>query len=283
MISVIQNTHTMRAVTRMLLKNVPRERLQKVVPFVKPIFSVLYRGNRFEDPISGIKYRKMLPYGRVISRDNVLAPDTFSLERHRLLWLFFQKRTNLFTDHLKVLHIAPEQCFLTKFRKMENLEYITADLSSPWADIHFDVHDIPFKDNYFDVIIANHLLEHVEDDHQVLEEFFRVMKPGGWGIFQVPQDYKREETYEDPSITSPEDRERHFWQDDHLRLYGLDYPKRLEKAGFRVRVNNFLESFTASERKRYALPTKELIYLCNKTPKLHVVQRNLDASISATG
>lgn len=223
------------------------------------------RGKKIQDPINGITYRKLLPYGRINSRENALAPDSMSLERHRLLWLYLNQKTNFFKDQLSFLHIAPEYCFLPLFKKQKNLKYTTADLNSPWADIKMDVHDIPFDDNSFDVIMCNHVLEHVEDDHKVMGEFFRVMKKGGWGIFQVPIDTSREETFDDSSITDPKERERNYWQADHVRLYGNDYGKKLAAVGFDVIEDNFINELSQKEVERYALPKGELIYYCKKS------------------
>ena len=128
-----------------------------------------------------------------------------------------------------------------------------------------DVHDIPFDDNSFDVIMCNHVLEHVEDDHKVMSEFFRVMKKGGWGIFQVPIDTSREETFDDPSITDPKEREKYYWQADHVRLYGNDYGKKLAAVGFDVIEDNFINELSQKEVERYALPKGELIYYCKKS------------------
>jgi len=222
------------------------------------------RGNKYEDPINGIQYRKLLPYGRLKSRENALAPDSMSLERHRLIWLYLKEKTNFFNDKIKFLHIAPEYCFIKIFKNQKNLEYITADLNSPWADIKMDVHQIPFDNDSFDVIMCNHVLEHVEDDKKVMSEFFRVMKKGGWGIFQVPQDTNRTETLEDPNITHPKDREKYYWQSDHLRLYGLDYGKRLNEVGFDVVEDKFVNELDKKLLQRYALPKNEIIYLCKK-------------------
>ncbi|NNC85988.1 MAG: methyltransferase domain-containing protein, partial [Bacteroidia bacterium] len=246
------------------LKTIPRHHLHKISHIVLRLISPFYRGNNFEDPITGIKYRKMLSYGRNNPRPNALAPDSLSLERHRILWLYLKEKTNFFTDQIKFLHLAPEYCFLKLFRKQKNLDYTCADLNSPWADVHMDVHDIPFDENTFDVIMGNHLLEHVEDDRKVMREFYRVMKPGGWGIFMVPMDYNRKETYEDPSITDPKEREKHFWQSDHVRLYGLDYSDRLGKAGFEVTVDDFVKKLSPELVKRYGLPPNEIIYFCKK-------------------
>ena len=243
---------------------IPRHYLQHVSHFFLQIFSLMMRGNKFEDPINGKTYSKLLPYGRLISRKNALAPDSMSLERHRLMWLFMKEKTNFFTDNLKFLHIAPEYCFIKLFKKMKNLDYITGDLISPWADIKMDVHKIPFKENTFDVVICNHVLEHVEDSHKVMTEFFRVMKPGGWGIFQVPINTNSTETQEDKNITDPKEREKLYGQDDHLRLFGLDYGKKLAAAGFKVTESNFINELSPDLVERYALPKGEIIYFCEK-------------------
>ena len=243
---------------------IPRHYLQHVSHFFLQIFSLFLRGNRFEDPINGITYRKLLPYGRLKSRENAIAPDSLSLERHRLMWLFLKNKTNFFSDNLKFLHIAPEYCFLKIFKKMKNLDYLSADLNSPWADIKMDVHNIQFDDNSFDVVICNHVLEHVDDSDKVMREFFRVMKPGGWGIFQVPIDYNNPNTIEDKSITDPRERERLYWQSDHLRLFGRDYGKRLAAAGFNVTESNYINEIDPQLVERYALDKNEIIYFCQK-------------------
>ena len=169
-----------------LTRWVPRTVLQRGAHLALQTVAWTYAGSTLEDPIVGKSYRKMLPYGRVRSRPNALAPHSLSLERHRAVWAFMQQRTSFFKAPLRMLHLAPEYCYLKRFKKLSNLDYVTADLNSPWADHHFDCHDIPFEDDSFDVVMANHLLEHVADDRRVMQEFFRVMKPGGVGHFSSP-------------------------------------------------------------------------------------------------
>lgn len=255
----------MRHLIAILTRFVPRHILQQFTHWTILRIAFLWSGNRFEDPISGKTYRKMLPYGRVNPRPNALAPHSLSLERHRTVWLYLQKHTDFFSAPLRMLHLAPEYCYLRLFRNMENLDYVTGDLNSPWADHHFDVHAIPFEDNSFDVVMANHLLEHVDDDLAVMKEFHRVMKPGGWGIFQVPIDYKNPRTEEDKSVTDPAERERLYWQRDHVRLFGFeDYPEQLRKAGFEVEVVNVAEEVGAEAAGRFALGEEHNVYFVRK-------------------
>ena len=254
----------MKLIISLATRIIPRHYLQHVSHFFLSIFSLFLRGNKFEDPINGKTYRKLLPYGRLKPRENAIAPDSLSLERHRLMWLFLKDRTNFFTEKLKFLHIAPEYCFIKIFKGMKNIDYTTGDLISPWADVKMDVHDIPFKENSFDVVICNHVLEHVDDSNKVMREFYRVMKPGGWGIFQVPIDNNNPNTIEDKSVTDPKDRERLYWQSDHLRLFGRDYGDRLSKAGFKVTESDYINEIDPSLVERYALPKNEKVYFCEK-------------------
>tara|TARA_R110002072_G_scaffold302976_1_gene490583 strand:+ start:34986 stop:35756 length:771 start_codon:yes stop_codon:yes gene_type:complete len=256
----------MKKIYKYLLNKLPRPLLIRLSYPFKLIAPLLYKGNKVECPVCEKKFSKFLSYGsEVANRDNVLCPYDLTLERHRLMWLYLKNHSDFFTkQNNKVLHIAPEQCFHKRFKKQRNLEYLTGDLVSPLADLHFDLHSVPLEDNQYDVIFCNHVMEHVDDAIQCMSELFRVMKPGGWGILQVPQDFTREVTYEDASITSPEAREKHYWQKDHVRLFGQDYPDWLRKAGFTV--NEFdKESFYSEEDiNRFRLDPKEVLYIVSK-------------------
>lgn len=168
----------MKSIFKFFLNLIPRPILIKFSYILAPLISVFYRGNKFTDPIDGKSYRKFLPYGYGKVRDNVLAPGTLSLERHRLMWLYLKNDTDFFTANLNVLSIAPEQCFLKRFKELKNLQYTTADLYSPIVDVKADILDLPFKDDEFDVVFCNHVLEHIEDDSKAMSELYRVMKPG---------------------------------------------------------------------------------------------------------
>lgn len=255
----------MKQIIRFLIRFVPRKYLQLFSGVGLKFLAWFYRGNKVECPISGKTYRKFLPYGRIVVRENALCPDSQSLERHRLMWLFLKEKTNFFTAPLRVLHIAPEVCFIKKFEQLNNLtEYITADLESPLAKVKMDIHKMPFEDNSFDVVFCNHVMEHVEDDIKAMQEIYRVMKSTAWAIIQSPIDMRLEKTYEDKSITSPQEREKAFGQSDHLRMYGKDYAQRLRQAGFEVKEDDFVKTLPPEKVKRYALPAEEIIYWCFK-------------------
>ena len=246
---------------KLILNTIPRPWLIKVSYWVKPLFILYLKGNRFTDPIDGKSFRKLLPYGYKKQRPNALSPSTLSLERHRLMWLYLKEETDFFTkdNQQNVLHIAPEQCFYKRFRKQKNLDYLTSDLDSPLADVRADICNLPFEDNEFDVIFCNHVLEHIPDDKKAMAELYRVMKPGGWGIFQVPQDINRKETFEDDSITNKEERTRIFGQYDHVRVYGLDYFDRLREAGFTVKEIDYTKKIAPDLLERYALQKGEIL------------------------
>lgn len=247
------------------LNSIPRPLLIRMSYWVRPILALLYRGDKFEDPIDGRSYKKLLPYGyKGMQRENALAPATLSLERHRLMWLYLKDETDFFTKDRKVLHIAPEQCFYGRFRKMKNLDYLTADLDSPIADVKMDIHNIQYEDNSFDAIFCNHVLEHVQDDKQCMRELARVLRPGGIAIMQVPLNRSLKITDEDPSITDPEERIKRFGQYDHVRAHGLDYPDRLSESGFKVVPFDYSEKLDSEVAKRYALMKGEILYACSK-------------------
>lgn len=230
----------------------------------RPLLSIFLKGKTYTDPIDGRSFRKFLPYGYENPRDNVLSPSTLSLERHRLLWLYLVRETDLFKTAYSVLHFAPEQAFYKRFRRLQHLKYTTTDLHSPLADVKADICDLPFDDGSFDVILCNHVLEHIPDDKKAMSELYRVMKKGGWGIFQIPQDLSRETTFEDDSITDRKKRAEIFGQYDHVRIYGRDYFKKLEDAGFAVEPVAYASKLPTAEVEKFRLYRDEVIPLVRK-------------------
>jgi len=247
-----------------LLNTIPRPLLIRLSLLGRPVLAFFLRGSRFTDPIDGKSYRKFLPYGYAHVRENVLSPGTLSLERHRLLWLYLKSETSVFTNSLKVLHFAPEQAFYKRFRNIKNWDYTTTDLNSPIADVKADICDLPFQENEFDLIICNHVLEHIPDDTKAMQELYRILKPGGMAILQVPYDADRDTTFEDDSITDPKERTRIFGQYDHVRVYGMDYFEKLASIGFKVEAVDYTKSLSDAAIEKYRLPKGELIPVCKK-------------------
>ncbi|WP_405330864.1 class I SAM-dependent methyltransferase [Leeuwenhoekiella sp. LLG6367-2.1] len=247
-----------------ILNVVPRPLLIRLSYIARPILALGLKGERYEDPIDGKTFRKFLPYGYGKQRENVLSPSTLSLERHRLLWLYLIQETHFFSAKSKVLHFAPEQAFYKRFRNMENLDYTTTDLNSPLADVKADICDLPFDDNTYDIIFCNHVLEHIPNDKKAMLELYRVLKPGGMAILQIPQDLSRATTFEDNSITDPKKRAEIFGQYDHVRVYGRDYFDKLRSIGFKVEEVDYTNQLTPEKTDRYRLAPGEILPVCYK-------------------
>lgn len=249
----------MKKLFKFILNIVPRPLLIRLSYAIRPILAFFLKGNNFTDPIDDKSFKTFLPYGYGKQRNNVLSPSTLSLERHRLLWLYLKNETTFFSENLKVLHFAPEQCFLKRFKSLKNLDYTTTDLLSPIADVKADICNLPFKDNEFDVILCNHVLEHIPDDTKAMQELYRVMNVGGMGIFQIPQDLNRATTFEDNTITDKKERAKLFGQYDHVRVYGRDYFDKLRSIGFEVNEVDYTATLSAEAIKKYCLAKGELI------------------------
>lgn len=254
----------MKRIVKLVLNVIPRTILTRLSYIIKPLIKIYLFGNKYTDPIDGSSFRKFLPYGYNNVRLNALSPSTFSLERHRLLWLYLKRETDFFEKKIKVLHFAPEKAFLSKFKKLENISYDTIDLNSPLADIKADICNLPLKDNTYDFILCNHVLEHIINDKKAMQELYRVLKKGGIGIFQVPIDITKNKTFEDFSITDPKERNKLFGQYDHVRIYGMDFFDRLINVGFEVKQCEYTAHLNKEEIIKYCLPKKEIIPICIK-------------------
>ena len=277
----------MKKLFKIILNTFPRPLLIRLSYVARPVLAFLLKGTQFTDPIDGKSFRMFLPYGYGNQRNNVLSPSTLSLERHRLLWLYLNNETDFFQSELdtdsslkqpksfklrdaetnsvlKVLHFAPEQAFYKLFRNQKNIDYTTTDLFSPLADVKADICNLPFSDNSYDVILCNHVLEHIPDDTKAMQELYRVLKPGGMGIFQIPQDLKRETTFSDDSIINQKERAAIFGQYDHVRIYGRDYFDQLRAIGFKVVEEDYTNKIAPELVEKYCLAKGEIIPVCFK-------------------
>lgn len=234
----------------------------------------LYLGNRFVCPMYRLRFRRMLPFGtnlpifdqkKVIGggwRPNAKCPFCHSLDRERLVYLYLDRESDLLRRPSRILHIAPEAALERKLRKNRLLHLTTGDLTAAHVDRHFDLSAIPFPDRSLDLVICNHVLEHVTDDRKAMAELFRILPPGGTAILQVPIATAADRTDEDPSLSDPRARESRFGQHDHVRLYADgDYRARLAAAGFELTV---LDLQRRPEYAKFALLPGELLYVARR-------------------
>ncbi|WP_446011998.1 class I SAM-dependent methyltransferase [Candidatus Electrothrix sp.] len=240
--------------------------------YTRELNKIRYFGFKFKCPLCNSNLRKLFPFGynfsvlqekKVIGggyRLNVICPVCNSTDRERLVYLYLKHKTNIFLKEVKVLHVAPEMELCRIIKIHNNIDYLTTDISGINVMKKMDITNIDFPDETFDVIICNHVLEHIEDDGKAMTELHRVLKNEGWGILQVPISGILEKTYEDFTVTSPSDREIKFGQSDHVRIYALDYKSRLESHGFTVNKFNWENEniFNVGSNKFGLLPSENL-------------------------
>jgi SAM-dependent methyltransferase len=199
-------------------------------------------------------------------RSNVSCPNCGSFDRERLAYLYLKNRPYLLSRSTKLLHVAPEPNLSFWLRSKVGLDYVSADLSRDDVDLNFDLTRIPFADSTFNAIICNHVLEHVPNDRRAMAELFRVLKPGGWTMLQVPISLCLTATYEDFSITDPMARERAFGQNDHVRIYAMDYVGRLKQTGFAVEPFHWRGNSRdyGGKNNRYGLIDREIVFFASR-------------------
>ena len=197
------------------------------------------------------------------NRPGALCWRCGSHERHRAQWLLLQRRPQLLREARSLLHFSPEWCLRRRLAAMPGLRYVTTDLDPEQdVDVRLDITAIDLPDGAFDAVLCSHVLEHVSDDARAMAELRRITAPGGFCLVMVPLDLHRATTYEDPTVTAPEDRRREFLQFDHVRLYAPDIAGRLRAAGFEVEVVDMARELGDDEARRYGLLASDLTFLC---------------------
>jgi predicted SAM-dependent methyltransferase len=240
-------------------------------------------GLRYRCPLCRSWLKTFQPFGQALPvftekrvvgagfRLNAVCPICHSLDRERLIYLFLRHRTNLFTNPNKLLHIAAEPRLSYILKSNPAIDYLTADLQKESAIVKMDVTQMPFQDASFDAIICNHVLEHVTKDVEAIAELYRVLKPGGWAILQVPISLCLDTTFEAPSITSDQGRQEAFGQANHVRLYGRDFGNRLTQAGFALDIFSWADGGRkfGGSANIYGLIKDESVYFARKPRQSH--------------
>ena len=232
-----------------------------VYPWVQ---TVRYFGFQRTCPICNYRCRLFRPWG-LDRRTDALCRKCGSLERHRLTMLFLERKTDLFEGRVRTfLHVAPEPFFVPMFEGVVGDGYLSADLSAPGVMERMDIMAIQHPDMSFDALYCSHVLEHVDDDRRAIGELYRVLKPNGWAILNVP--ITVDKTFEDPSVVDPKARERVFGQRDHVRRYGPDYTRRLSDSGFLVSQYTPSDFLSTTEITKYGLagPGTGDVFYCER-------------------
>lgn len=180
-----------------------------------------------------------------------------------MAWLYLKNETPLFRRPTRLLHFAPEPFYTRRLDAYLTIDHVPASYDPERPDEGVDIQNLPFEDESFDMIFCSHVLEHVPDDRKGMRELHRVLRRDGLAIIMVPV-RNMPATYEDPSITEPEERAKHFGQWDHLRLYGSDFTQRLEEAGFEASTIYYADRFPPEQQVRYGI-RPEPLWACRRS------------------
>ncbi len=267
-----------RLITKILPENISRL-IKKIYLSIRGLY---YYGYSYHCQICDHHFRAMLPGGfdldvirqkEIIGagrRNNNICPYCQSTDRDRLVYRYLSQETDILTKKMRILHVSPEPALYNNLKNRSNIVYVTGTKYSEGIYYHkyiksIDLLALPFADGEFDIVICNHVLEHIEDDAKAISEIYRVLIDGGLAILQVPISNLLEVTYEDSSVTSKKGREKHFGQFDHLRIYGKDYSNRLENAGFKVqKYSPFSDEYYEKVLMQFALNKKEKLFVAHK-------------------
>lgn len=212
-----------------------------------------WQGNKFCDFYTGFNH----------VYKNAVCPSCYSHPRHRAYYVYLEQVLAKFNSDIKLLHFSPEMSITKFLTSHPKVDYLSVDIDPAKAMRKEDITSLSFKDASFDIIICMHVFEHINDDKKAMQEVFRVLKPGGYALLDVPIDVSRTTTYEDWNITSPEARTKAFWQWDHVRLYGLDYKEKLACVGFNVNEDYYIQSLGETYTTCHGMETIPS-YLCTK-------------------
>lgn len=215
--------------------------------------------------LQGIEKVKLFKEHHIIGggyRKFFSCPACGGIDRERWQVWVLSKYTNIFSASCRVLHFAPEEPVSKYISANQDCDYYTGDIVLGRAMHKTDITDIQYKDGFFDFVIMNHVLEHIDDMEQAMREVKRVMKKNGKLIISFPI-CMDQDTLELPNITSDADRLEYYGQEDHVRLFGRDYVQRIADFGFSVTVYSPNECCTEKEIERYGFIHDDVLMICS--------------------
>ncbi|TVQ86889.1 MAG: class I SAM-dependent methyltransferase [Bacteroidetes bacterium] len=233
---------------------IPVRLLYYLEPVIRKSLYFFYQGNAYQCNVCGAKLRKFI----LLENNERLCTNCGSLPRTRRIYQILQN--NWLVPGVRILDFSPSRSLFRKLKKTASIEYVASDLSGDFlADKKYDITQIEVNDASFDLVICYHVLEHIPDDRKAIQELYRILDRGGKCLIQTP--FKEGDIYENPSITLPNERIRHFGQKDHVRIYSVNgLVKRLEKAGFQVEKLSFEEEYNNPN----GFSEKEVVLDCKK-------------------
>ncbi|HDR5116798.1 TPA: methyltransferase domain-containing protein, partial [Bacillus anthracis] len=195
-----------------------------------------------------------------------ICPVCYSMDRERLYRAYIETETDLLSENYTMLHIAPEVKVREWLNQYKNITYVCGDLEPKDSVMEeIDITRIAYENNTFDVILCSHVLEHIIDDEKAMRELYRVLKPNGWGIIQVPIVMNVDYIIENKSIVSPILRKIAFGQEDHVRIYNRSgFIQRLTDAGFKVELYNIAEKQGMKIARKFGLSKTDMLYIVRK-------------------
>ena len=237
----------------------------------------LLKGNNFICPICNFQASKFLPYGKdheaikkydIIGmgyRNNAMCPNCFSKDRERLVYLFLQKllKQNIINLHSKIIHFSPESSLENNLFRKKFTNYTTADIITGKCDIDLNLQDFNYKEKNFDLVICNHVLEHIENDMVAIKNIYSILKPNGVAMLQVPLSTLIKKDFKKENVNTNNERLDNYGQIDHVRIISKEnYLKKLEQVGFKLKLD-YMES-EKNNITSYGLNLKEFIIQVEK-------------------
>ena len=242
---------------------IPKSILFKLEKNLRRLFALFYKGDGVYCPICAMDFKKFIPLNPNKIKTNYLCPRCGSAQRHRLLYLYLSAKCLILTEPINLLHFSPRPCLVNKLKQIPGLTYITSDPTAANMDRNYDITHIDERDKSYDLIVCYHILEHIIEDHKAMRGIYRILKPSGMALFQVP--FWDKETYEDAALKKPEQRLKAFRQNDHVRIYGYqDFINRLSNAGFQVTPVTYAKQLGSQICSKYGLDEEEVIFVCRK-------------------